>query len=179
MRSLPSFGPRFPESAFTVLEMTVSFGLASILVAAVAMVTMFTARNFAATGNFADLNRYSRQTIDVMTRDVRQAKTLTSYATNRLVFSDLTNGTFSYTWDSAVHTLTRTYNGQSRVMLTNCDSLAFHISQRTPSNNFTFWPATTATNAKLIDVSWTCSRPIFGQKANTETIQTAKITIRN
>ena len=175
----PPSKPQASQSAFTVIEMTVAFGLATIVAAAVATTSLFTARSFQAAGNYSDLHRASRQTLETMSRDIRQAKVLTSFATNQIVFSDLTNGTFSYTWDSTAGTLTRVYNGHSRVMLKNCDSLAFHISQRTPSNNFTFWPANGATNAKLIDVNWVCSRPLFGQKANTESIQTAKITIRN
>jgi hypothetical protein len=30
----------------------------------------------------------------------------------------------------------------------------------------------------LIEVSWICSRQIFGKKVNTESVQTAKIVIR-
>ena len=37
--------------------------------------------------------------------------------------------------------------------------------------------ATVAT-AKVIDLSWVCSRSILGQKANTESVQTARIVIR-
>jgi hypothetical protein len=114
-----------------------------------------------------------------MTRDIRQAKVLTSFATNALVFQDLTNGTFSYTWDPTAAALTRVYNGNTQVVLTHCDWLAFHISQRNPSNNFVFYPANSATNAKLVDVTWICSRTLLGQKVNTEDIQTAKIAIRN
>ena len=32
---------------------------------------------------------------------------------------------------------------------------------------------------KLVSVSWRCSRTILGQKVNTESVQTAKIVIRN
>jgi hypothetical protein len=31
----------------------------------------------------------------------------------------------------------------------------------------------------MIDVSWKCSREILGAKINTESVQTAKIVIRN
>jgi hypothetical protein len=33
--------------------------------------------------------------------------------------------------------------------------------------------------AKLVDVSWLCSRKILGRKVNTESVQTAKIVMRN
>lgn len=168
-----------PTSAFTLIEMIIAFGLAMIVGIAVAMATMFASRTFEATGIYADLSRASRQTLDLMTRDIRQARMLTSYATNALSFTDLTNGTFSYQWDPDAATLTRVYNGQTQVLLTHCASLEFRASQRNPSNNFSFWPADPATNAKLIEVTWTCSRQIFGQKANAEAIQRAHISIRN
>lgn len=170
---------RSSSLAFTLLEMVVAVALSTLVAAAVATLTMYTARNFVAVGNYADLDRVGRHAVDVMTADIRQATSLTAYATNQLVFRDLTNGTFSYTWNPSNTTLIRVYNGQSQLLLTNCDSLAFHIWQHTPSNNFNFWPATATTNAKLIDVSWSCSRSILGQKVNTESLQTAKIALRN
>jgi hypothetical protein len=165
--------------AFTVLEMAMALGLATIVVGTMAMATVFTSMTYEATGNYADLNRASRLALDTMTRDIHQAKTLTSYATNALTFTDQTNGTFSYTWIPGPGTLTRIYNGQAKVLLNNCDSLMFRIFQRCPSNDFSFWPAGTPGDAKLIDVSWICSRSIFGQKMNTEASQTARVAIRN
>jgi len=179
MRSRPFVARPTPTSAFTLMEMIIALGLATILGLAVAMATIFASRTFEATGIYADISRASRQTLDLMTRDIRQAKVLTSYATNALVFTDLTNGTFSYQWDPNAATLTRVYNGQTQVLLTHCSSLGFRVSQRNPSNNFTFWPADPATNAKLIEVTWICSRRIFGQKVNAEAIQRAHISIRN
>jgi len=77
--------------------------------------------------------------------------------------------------------VTRTIGTTNTVLLTQCDFLNFDISQRNPSNNFTFYPcpATNVSIAKLIDVSWRCSRQILGAKINTESVQTAKIVIRN
>ena len=166
------------NSGSTLVEVMLTFGVAGIVLAALGTLSSFMARSFSAVGNYADLNQSSRQTLDVMIQDIRQAKTVVSFATNQLVLNDLTNGTFSYTWNRAAGTVTRVYNGQSKVVLRGCDYLAFHISQRTPSNNFNFWPASSPSDAKLIDVSWNCSRPLVGQ-LNTESIQTAKITIRN
>jgi len=179
MHSRP-FGPRLtPTSAFTLMEVIIALGLATMVGLTVATTTMFASRTFEATSNYGYLSRDSRQTLDLMTRDIRQAKVLTSYTTNALVFTDLTNGTFSYQWDPNAATLTRVYSGQTKVLLTHCAYLGFRVSQRNPSNNFTFWPADAATNAKLIEVTWICSRHIFGQKANAETIQRALISIRN
>jgi hypothetical protein len=159
--------------------MCVAVGLGVLVTAVVLGLSAYMTRSFAALGNYADLDRSSRLAVDTMTADIRQAKSLVSFATNQVVFTDLTNGTFSYTWDPAVQTLTRVYNGQTRVLLESCSYLNFHISQRTPSNNFSFWPADSVTSAKFIDVSWNCSRPILGRPANTECVQTAKVALRN
>jgi len=106
-----------PNSAFTLLEIIMATALGTVAAAVVVALTMYTARTFQATGNYADLDRTSRQTVDTMTKDIRQARVLVSFATNQLVFTDLTNGTFSYTWDPQAATLTRVYNGQTNVML--------------------------------------------------------------
>lgn len=166
-------------NAFTLLEVCIALALGVMVTGVLMALTVYTSRTFVALGNYADLDRCSRLAVDTMTADIRQAKVLTSYATNHLVFTDITNGTFSYNWDPDAQTLTRTYNGESRVLLTRCSSLKFNISQRTPSNDFVFWPADAVTNAKMIHVTWTCSRPILGQPVNTESVQTAKIAMRN
>ena len=64
-------------------------------------------------------------------------------------------------------------------MLTNCDFLAFAYYKKTPTNNFDFVPTTDAGQVKLISVSWRCSRSILGSKLNTESVQTARVVMRN
>ena len=170
---------KFACCAFTLVEILVAVALGVMVSGGVVILTMYTTRTFAALGTYADLDRTGRLAMDIMTSDIRQAKVLTSYSTNQVAFTDVTNGTFSYSWDPTSQTLIRLYNGETRVLLTSCTTLAFHISQRTPSNNFAFWPTTVVTNAKMIDVTWTCSRSILGQPVNTESVQTAKIAMRN
>jgi hypothetical protein len=76
--------------------------------------------------------------------------------------------------------LVRSTSTERRVLLRECEYVTFHVSQRNVSNNFEFYstadqPALT----KLVDVSWKCSRKILGAKVNTESVQTAKIVLRN
>jgi hypothetical protein len=78
---------------------------------------------------------------------------------------------YYYTNSSATPTVT--------TFLTNCDYFQFDFYQRNPSNNFAFYPTTNIVEIKMIDVDWRCSRQIEGVKINTESIQTARITIRN
>jgi hypothetical protein len=65
------------------------------------------------------------------------------------------------------------------MLLTNVDFLSFQIFQRNPvAGTYDTYPTSSATNCKLVSVSWICSRSILGSKLNTESVQTAKIVIR-
>jgi type II secretory pathway pseudopilin PulG len=173
--------------AFTLIEMLVALGLGTLVFLAVASLTVFTTRSFVALGNYDQLDQYSRNALDVMSREIRQARKLVYYRTNWLVFEDHDGTTnLVYHWDPAARLLTSRKGATTTVLLTNCDYLCFDISQRNPSNNFSFYPATNnitgqfdPTMCKLVSVSWICSRTIMGAKANTESVQTAKIVMRN
>ena len=53
------------------------------------------------------------------------------------------------------------------------------LGQRNPvGGSYDIYPAATAATAKVINVSWMCSRKIFGIKEDTESVQTARIVIR-
>lgn len=164
----------------TLPEVMVAAGIGSIIFVVVAALTVFSARSFVAMGNYADLDKTSRNALDIMSREIRQTKELLSYTEHKLTFRDFDNGTLVYEYSPSTGLLTRTKgNAAPTVLLTECDYLTFQMSQRNPSNEFKFYPATSASTAKLIDVSWKCSRQIIGQKVNTESVQTAKIVIRN
>jgi hypothetical protein len=75
--------------------------------------------------------------------------------------------------------LIRTKGPESTSLLTGCDTLQFFIFQRTPiSNKFEPYPTTSVASAKLVELRWNCSRDIMGTKANTESMQSAIISIR-
>ena len=174
------------KAGMTLIEMLVAVGIGSIVFAAVAMLTLFTARSFVAMGNYNDLDRYSRNALDVMSREIRQTRSLSSFATNRLQFVDNDGGSLIYNWNPNTGVLSRQKGATTTTLLTDCDYLKFGISQRNPSNLFQFYPATNnitgqldVSLCKLVDVSWRCSRQILGQKVNTESVQTAKIVLRN
>lgn len=163
----------------TLVELTVCIAIGVIALAVAAKLWLFTTYSFVALKNYTDLDQYSRNALDVMSRDVRQAKDLDYYSTNILVFTRLDSSIFAYVYSPTAKTLTRYGGGNRTVLLKDCDFLSFAISQRTPSNDFSFYEVTSPGTAKLIDVVWKCSRPIYGQKVNTETMQSAKIVMRN
>lgn len=167
--------------AFTLVEMLVGTGVGSLVLLCAAQITMYTARSFVAMGNYNDLDRYSRTALDNMSRDIRGAKSVGSYATNQLVLTNMDGTVFSYTWDPSSGNVTRLWGTDSRVVLSGCDYFCFQIWQRNPTTNFWFTNSCNASPymTKLVDVSWRCSRQILQQKVNTESVQTAKICIRN
>jgi type II secretory pathway pseudopilin PulG len=192
LNSLPLVARR-SAAAWTLIEMTVTVAIGSIVMAAVMQTSLFTSRSFVAMGNYADLDRASRNCLDNMTRDIRQAKVFSDqcYSSNYMVFTNLDNSYFGYYWDprsKAVCRITGSYNSanntfvnaRTNVMLEGCDLFSFRVWLRNPTNNFLFpySAAAFATDTKLVDVSWRCSRRVLNQY-NTESVQTAKIVMRN
>jgi len=175
VRSVPAIG----VAAFTLIEMVVAMGLGVFVLAIVATLTMYTMRSFVAMGNYNDLERASTHALDTMSHEIRQAAKVVSFSTNRIELRTLDGKALTYEYDAKAETLTQIKGGSKEVLLEQCDQLAFNMSQRNPSNDFTFYPTSSESQAKLLDVSWRCSREILGQKLNTESVQTAKIVIRN
>jgi hypothetical protein len=166
----------------------------TVILLAFIAATISMSKSMKAISNYNDLDNRSRNTLDVMSRDVRNAAQLvacTADATGTnftsITFTNpsvLGPSGFSYTYANS--NLTRTYcfsNGTASVttMLTNCDYLAFTLYDRIPNTGeaFTFLTVGSATNqTKLVSVSWRCSRTVVGV-ANTESVQTAQIATRN
>jgi len=108
------------------------------------------------------------------------ANSLISYSATNLALADFDGNPLTFAYDPANKALIRTKNGVAKTLLTGCDSLQFSIFQRTPSGgNGDFYSTTNVSECKLVQMSWTCSRTMLGIKANTETMQTAKVMMRN
>jgi Tfp pilus assembly protein PilW len=156
--------------------------VAALLMMVVGTLALYSGRSFAALANYTDLDHASRNALDILTRDVRQTQKLSSYETNKLVFVDSDGQPLTYHYNAADGTLRRIKAGTSRILLTECDYLKFSMYQRNPiDGTYDQYPVSdpaTPETCKLIEVSWICSRQIFGKKVNTESVQTAKIVIR-
>jgi len=185
--------PRRGVRGLTLPEMMVAVALSSMLLASAASLWLFGSRSFAAMGNYTDLDARSRNALDQMSRDVRQATQVTAFqrsgTTKWFTVTNTALGTgVTYTWNATPRTLVCQKSGQTeQVYLTECDRWDFELYQRAPQKggNYVFWPATNAAGAydlsicKLINTSWKCSRTILGSKVNTESVQTAQIVLRN
>lgn len=167
--------------AMTLVELMIAVAIGTLTLAVVAILYVFATRSFAALGNYDVLNQESLIALDTMSRDMRQARALTAFTTNQLTFEDHDGSQLIYVWDPDPNamTLSRIKGEQTKVLLRQCDFLSFAVYQRNPSNNFDFHPAASPALAKVVDVSWRCSRQILKRKINTETAQSATIVLRN
>jgi len=172
----------------TLVELQIASAISVILFTAVLALAFYTARSFAAFTNYVDLDANSRNALDVMSSEIRQADLVTAATSTSLTFqttdpSTLATHILKYVYDPVKKELDRIFDGgQPEVLLTECTFLQFGIFQRntTPSLDNAFVPvATSQPNlCKVVQLSWICSRKILGKSVNTESVQSAKVVIR-
>ncbi len=172
----------------TLVEVMIAMAIGSVVLAAIMALTFFSARSFAALSNYVDMDMKSRNALDKMSREIRQANTLLSFSPTQLVFSGTENSngyTLTYIWDSnnpTNKTLTRTKNpgGETEVLLSGCTNLAWSMYQRnmTTDGSYEPIPTTNVNECKLLRLTWVCSRQILGKTANTESVQSSEVVIR-
>jgi hypothetical protein len=176
-------------------EWLMAVGIGGLLLAVIASFSVYTTRFFITLSNYVDLDRQSRLAMDRMGQEIRQAEKVTAYAADRItVLVGSNQVTYAYLADGK--RLTRQAgNAAPQTLLTGCDSARFDIYQRQATNvDLTAgvaqilgllpisltpaYPEATVDNAKIVQLSWNCSRSILGKTANTESSQFARIVIR-
>ena len=176
--------PTNPEgrraAAFTVAELLVAVTVGLTLLLAAIQFYCFSLRSFVAMANYTTLNNQSRNASDVLAREIRSAVFVVSATTNQLVLYAPDGTNVSYTYDAAGRSLTRTKGGMDQTLMKDLDSFIFSLYQRPASNSsYNQFPAATANNAKLVSFQWSCSRRVVGTEADSESIQTALVSLRN
>jgi Tfp pilus assembly protein PilW len=167
----------------TLVELLVATAISGVVLIVVSSLTFYSARSFAALTNYVDLDQRSRNALDTMISDIRQADALSSFTPTRVQFFGTSPAAYTliYNYDPATKRLTKTLNGVSTVLLTECQALEFKIFQR---NGIAGTPDLVPAQAsrpdlvKAVQLTWTCSRDILGKKANTESVQSARVVIR-
>ncbi len=183
MSRLRNLQPR--RQAFTLVEMLIALGTATIVVALAMTLYLFGLRSFGAIGNYTSMDSKSRLALDLTLREIRQASKVQGFQTNgttRWLTVASTNtppATNTFTWDSTTGLFTWDKTGQpTRTLLTGCTNWTFTCYQRAPDTNGNFVTTTDLTRTKLINMAWTCCRTnVF--KVNTESIVTAEVVLRN
>jgi type II secretory pathway pseudopilin PulG len=178
-----------PAAAWTLVEMMVGLAVFAIAGLALVMIFMFSVRSYAAMANYAVLDQYNRQAMDIVTYELRQAQKIADYQSNATSRSlSITNGDgllVTYTFDATLQQVRRqASDGTSKVLLTNCNLLDFGLYMRPPTNGtFDVYPIQSGSNwqqtVKVVQLSWKTSMMISPiAKVNSEDIQTARIVIR-
>jgi hypothetical protein len=170
-----------------LIEMAVSAGLGTLVLGAVVLCGLHSTKGFALIANYVDLDRTSRNSLDRIISDIRQADRMTYFATNRMDFqttdpySGATNS-LSFIYNPTTKVLTRLLNTQSTVLLTGCDYWNPKIFQRcTTTNGFDQYPVDDPSRPDLckeVQLNWICSRSLLGMTNSTESIQSATVVIR-
>jgi hypothetical protein len=178
-------------SAMTVAELMVAVAAGGLLLAVVAALSIYGLKSFVAVGNYTDLDEKGRAAMDEISCDLRECTDLEEYdySTNAPWFrfnNQVTGIKVTVGWDSVTRTLTtKKVSGTNTIVKTNltgCDYWHYEFFQQTPLTNivngFAAYEAG-KNKVKLVNMSWSCSRSLFGTKWNTESVQTAKIVLRN
>ena len=164
----------------TLVSMVLALGLGGMLLAVAAAVYLYSARSFLDLGNYMEMDGSARHALDLMSADIRQADGISVYSSNALTLKFGTNE-LSYTLNPTQRTLSRTYGSVARTLLTDCDGVRYDVYQRNPTNGVydQFLDASSATNSKLVEVTVLSTRSILGRRANSTTLQSARVVIRN
>ena len=174
--------PAMSRCGMTLVELLVATAIGSMALTAAGMLFLYSSKSFAAISNYIELDMNSRNTLDHVTKEIRQMAAVTSFQTNEMTFLDMNGATLKVSWSPTARELTleRPVGTTPQVLLTSCESLRFQMFQRHPqpgTNNFT--ATTNLAQCKMISVNWKCSRVLQGKQLNTESVQTTQIVLRN
>jgi prepilin-type N-terminal cleavage/methylation domain-containing protein len=187
---------RAKTSAFTMMEVMVAMGISGLLLTIVATLALYSGRSLASMVNYVELNRSSRNALDIMTRDIRQADKLQGYTSSgsevdiQFACHDSSGNpyTLDYHWYATNYSVDATLQGRlirtddsgTTRLLTDCESFSCELFRRVPDTNspYGLYTTTDKTLCKLVQVKWTCARYVLGVARKTESIQTAKVGMR-
>ena len=165
-------------SGFTLTEMLISSGVASMVLVILGVVTIQTTYGMRALVNYSSFEQDSRQALDQLSREIRQAYQLT--AANRTnITLDITNGPISYTYNSGTKTLQRQAPNGTKILLRDCTEFEFTLFQRSPTvATYDQFPVGSGSATKLVQISWTCALTNADGTINTTDSQSSKVVIR-
>ena len=183
------------RAGFTLPELLIGIGLASILAVMLAYAMFFTSRSYAGLLNYIQLDSNNRRALDIVVRDIRQVDYMSQYGGNEVHFqwtdpSDNVSKELQFIYDPATKQLIRK-NGSVqdvKALVTDCSPITghsvFEIYSRVPTAADPWQPwnafgtGSIQSNVKAVKVQWISSRRILGI-INSESVQTTMIVMRN
>ena len=130
--------------------------------------------------NYMDMSIASKNALDRISQEIRNARTVQSCSGNQLVLLDSTNGQVTLSYDSAAQKLTYEKGTARTVLLKECSSFEFSLFQRTPmAGTYNLYTTSTTNLLKVVQMKWTCSRKLTGDRQNAESQVSSKVVLRN
>lgn len=174
------------SAGWTLLEMMIAVALFTVAGLAIGSMYIFSARSMVAMSNYGVLDKANRQALDLLTREVRQARKIVSYQASPPVLSlqDGDGNTIVYSFSTSGKQMVRdSSDGAHQVLLDNCDLLQFDLYKRNPVNaSYGLLPVATKDvkyTAKVLVITWKTAMKVHSTSRTTsEQVQTARIVIR-
>jgi hypothetical protein len=180
-------------NGFSLVELAVTLGIGSIVLVVLGMLSFYGLQSFFVMGNSAALDDKSRLASDQITRELRQATRVLRYDVQPegklLVLTNSLKGySVEYYWNAETRTVSCDTSAQSPfICLSDCDVWNASFFQNVPLASMSP-PYPGATNAlgmldlnqaRVVSLSWKCSRPVAVSKIKTESAHTLRVALRN
>jgi Tfp pilus assembly protein PilW len=192
-RETPRYARRSARiSGFSLAELAVTLGIGSIVLLVLGMLSFYGLQSFLVMGNCAALDEKSRLASDQITREVRQATRVLRYDVQPegklLVLTNSLEGySVAYFWNAETRTVSCDKTDQSpSLCLTDCDVWNPTFFRNVPlAATSSYLGATNESGtldlnqARIVSLSWKCSRPVAVTKARTESAHTLRVALRN
>jgi prepilin-type N-terminal cleavage/methylation domain-containing protein len=186
-------GARPGQRGLSLIEMMVTLGIGSIVLVIIGLLSLYGLRSFLVMGNCAALDDKNRLAADHITRDLRQATRVLSYEVDAdsktlVLTNSVQEFSMRYVWSADARTLICEQTDQPQfICLNDCDSWEALFFQNIPQASATqpFLPATNGSGnldlelARVVNLSWKCTRPVTGSNVKTESGQALQIVLRN
>lgn len=168
------------KAGFTFMEMMIATTIGLMAMSTLGTLSLYTARSFLSMSNYSELSQQSRNALDLMTGEIRQANRLTSGGGSSISLEDWDGKKLVYYHDTDLNQLIREKEDEDpKVLLENCEDFSATLFQRNPvEGEYEQYPSATSWTCKLIQLDWRCAKSVMGDRVNSEVVQSAKIVIR-
>ena len=177
----PTSCDKRPCAGFTLTEYLVATSIGLLVLAAALVLWAFASQTCASLFGYMELSSTSKNTLDQVSQQVRNAKRVISCSETQMVIIDPDGATNRITYDAGRRRLVSTRGLTSSILLQECTNFQFRVYQRTPMHG-TYelltngWSTNTA---KVVQMQWVCSRAVTGDKGAVESQVSSKVVLRN
>jgi len=164
----------------SLVSLSVGLAIGMLVMSVGVALTMYTGTSFAILCNLVSLNNSSQNALSQLSKEIRQVKSVTSFDTNTITFTDFDGQPLQYAYDPSSKKLNRIKAGTTQVLLDDINTFTFSILQRNVTDGtYDRVVATNTLTAKAVRVTVARARVVGGHSSTLEDVQSADIVIRN